>query len=330
MDSVRPVDDEQLRVLGHPHRLAVLRRLMAGPATLTRLGEALDRHPAWVRHHIKSLEAAGLVELIEERTTRNYTEKFYRATAPAYGVHRLITPLTGARRPVVALGSHDLALEALAEIAGAKGGGVVAAAVGSLDGLVALRQGLADVAGCHLYDAQDGDFNLGYARHLFPDRPVAVVTLAEREQGLIVASGNPRRIVGLHDLVESDATIVNRNRGSGTRLWLDTQLRQLGAEASALAGYDREVRTHTEAALAVAAGRADAALGIRAAAEAAALGFVPLFLERYDLVVLEENLTRAGVARLLDALVAPRFKAAASRLGGYDTTSTGREWHLAA
>lgn len=330
MESLRPIDDRQLAVLGEPHRLAVLKRLMAGPSTLSRLGEAFGRHPAWVRHHLKRLEAAGLVEPAEKRTTRNYTEKFYRATAPAYSSHVLVAPDPGGARPVIALGSHDLALEALAMLVEASGGHIVPAAVGSLDGLIALRQGLADIAGCHLYDFDDGSFNRSYVRHLFPDRSIAMVTMAEREQGLIVAPGNPFGLVGVEDLVAKDVTVVNRNRGSGTRLWLDTHLRRMGAEPVHIEGYEREVSTHTAAAYEVASGAADAGLGIRAAAEGAGLGFVPLFMERYDLVVFEERLGEPVLAAVFETLVGARFRAAVADLGGYDMTCTGKEWHLAA
>ena len=330
MEGLRSIDEPQLVVLSEPHRLAILRRLMAGPSTLSRLGEAFGRHPAWIRHHLKRLEAAGLVELAEVRTTRNYTEKFYRATAPAYASHLLVAPDVGAAKPVVALGSHDLALEALAALVEESGVPVVPAAVGSLDGLIALRQGLADIAGCHLYDFETASFNLSYAKHLFPDRSVAVVTMAEREQGLIVAHGNPRGLSGVEDLVEKGATLVNRNRGSGTRLWLDTHLRRMGAEPAHIKGYDREVSTHTAAADAVASGHADAGLGIRAAAERSGLGFVPLFEERYDLVVFEERLHEAALADVFETLVGARFRDAVANLGGYDTRSTGKEWHLAA
>lgn len=330
MESVRPIDEPQLAALAEPHRLAILRRLMAGPSTLSRLGEAFGRHPAWIRHHMKRLEAAGLVELAEERTTRNYTEKFYRATAPAYASHMLVAPEIGGTKPVVALGSHDLALEALAGLVEDAGVHVVPAAIGSLDGLIALRQGLADIAGCHLYDFETESFNLSYVKHLFPDRSIAMVTMAEREQGLIVAPGNPRRLSGVGDLIATDVTVVNRNRGSGTRLWLDTHLRRLGAEPARIKGYEREVSTHTAAADAVASRRADAGLGIRAAAERAGLGFVPLFLERYDLVVFEERLGDPTLADIFETLVGARFKAAVADLGGYDLRSAGKEWHLAA
>ncbi len=240
---------DQIAALSDEHRLAILRRLMCGPSTISRLGRDFERHPAWIRHHIKRLEAAGLVEPAGERTTRNYTEKFYRASASALAVHMLIAPDPGAKRLLVALGSDDFALQLLTEAFNEMPGDfqIVASSVGSLDGLVALRQGLADVAGCHLFDAAADDYNVPYLRHLFPDRAVDVVTLAHREQGLMQAPGDKRKIA-IEDLADSRVRFVNRNPGSGTRVWLDARLRELGIPRERVKGYDIELRTHGEVA----------------------------------------------------------------------------------
>lgn len=318
---------DQLAELADGHRRAILQRLMVSPATLSQLGREFGRHAAWIRHHLKRLEAVGLVELAEVRVVRNYTEKYYRATAGAYAVHLLIVPETSARESVVVLGSHDFALEILAaEATGQRGApAVVPAAIGSLDGLVALRQGLADVAGCHLFDAEAREYNLPFLRHLFPDRRMVAFTLAHREQGLIVPAGNPLRIASVEDLARPGLTIANRNEGSGTRVWLDRTLRDAGIEPEGLAGYGEPLTTHSAVAERVAAGRADVGLGIRAAAEHFSLGFVPLFQERYDLVVDAERAGDAALAPLLDRLLAGSFKAEVRRLSGYDAGHTGDE-----
>lgn len=332
MDSVGRIDPRQhLSVIAEPNRLGVLRRLMAAPATLSQLARSFGTYPAWVRHHVLRLQEAGLVELAEVRTTRNYTEKYYRATAPAFSVHALVTPDFGKGRAVVALGSHDLALEALATLVSAGKGGidVVPAAIGSLDGLVALRQGLADLAGCHLLDPETGTFNLPYVRHLFPERSVVLVTLAEREQGMIVPPGNPLGVRGVEDLGRGDVRLANRNGGSGTRLWLDRRLREIGIPHDAVPGYADEHATHTEVAEAVLAGKADAGIGIRAAASARELDFLPLFEERYDLVVPADHLDDPGIAPLLEALTSGGFRKTLRHLGGYATRHTGDQERLA-
>jgi putative molybdopterin biosynthesis protein len=319
----RLTTDDQLRAIADPVRLSILHDLMAAPATISQLGAARDKHPAWVRHHVKVLEAAGLVALVETRTVRNYTEKYYAATAPAFTVERLLR-VEGPGAPVVVFASHDFAMGLLASTAEERHRPVVGIS-GSLDNLVALRQGLADVAGCHLLDTPSGEYNIPYVRHLFPDRPVTVFTVAHREQGLVTPAGNPRGVRTLEDLAGGGLRLANRNRGSGTRLWLDAQLQHLGIEPSAITGYGSEVATHTEAAALVASGDADVALAVRAAADAEGLGFEPLFTERYDLVVPEDRIEDEEVARLLDRLQSTAFKRATGRLRGYDSGETGTE-----
>ncbi|RJQ52468.1 MAG: ArsR family transcriptional regulator [Actinobacteria bacterium] len=334
-------EQDEIGAIGDPFRLAILRRLMARPATISQLGTALGKHPAAIRHHLGPLVRAGLVELCEVRKVRNYVEKYYRASAPAYSLQLMLVGDYGGRPPLVAVGSHDLAFELLLapEAVGPdgaasdacaldqSGGGpqMLPLAVGSLDGLVMLRQGLADMAGCHLLDPESGEYNVPYVKHMLPDRPVVVVTLAGRQQGLITKPGNPRKITSVEDFARPDVGIVNRNVGSGTRLWLDRQLRKLGIPHEEITGYETVVSTHTETAAEVAAGRADAGIGIQAAAERLGLGFVPLFQERYDLVIPRERYQDVDFHPLLDRLEAASFKKAVRALGGYDTHETGHE-----
>jgi len=316
---------DQLGALADEHRLALLRRLMCGPSTLSRLGRDFDRHPAWIRHHLKRLESVGLVEYAGEKTTRNYTEKFYRATSSAFAVHLLVAPDTGVRKPVMMLGSDDFALQMLAgEInEDSEGFEMVPSAVGSLDGLIALRQGLADVAGCHLLDPETQDYNTPFLRHLFPDRPVDVITLAHREQGLMTLPGLRSRVRDIEDLAGSEIRFANRNPGSGTRVWFEARLRSLGIPGEAISGYESELRTHSDVALAITSGQADVGLGIRAAAEQFGLEFTPLFLERYDLVLPADRSEELPLAVLRDRLESRGFRAEVSGISGYDAEHTG-------
>lgn len=320
LDAVRAVAD--------PHRLALLRLLLGRRHTISSLGAALDRHPAWIRHHVKALETAGLVRLVEERTTRNYTEKFYSATAAAFTVSLLIRPQASDRPSLVALVSDDMAVDLLAS-GEAERTGLITGVTGSLDGLIGVRQGLADMAGCHLMDADTGQYNIPFARHLFPDRDIMVVTLAHREQGLMLAPGNPRGLQGIEDLADPAVRFANRNRGSGTRVWIDRALHAAGIDALKVAGYDQPVDTHSAAAALVASGAADVAVGIAAAAESAGLDFVPLFRERYDLVMPEEIYLAEEVSRLLDRLHTTAFRRSVSRIRGYDSDAMGDEYRLA-
>jgi len=317
----------QLKLLSDPRRLAILRRLMSGPATLTQLGQAMGEHPAWVRHHLVQLEAGNLVELCSEQVNAGHVEKYYRACSRSYLIQELVLPEPTDRPLAVLSGSHDLALELLAEQV-APLLDVLILPVGSLDGLVALRQGLCQVAGCHLYDSPSGEYNLPYVRHLFPDKPTHLVTLAHRQQGLITAAGNPKQVRGLADLMRSELRFINRIRGSGTRLWLDEHLRHAGISPEQVNGYQMEVVTHTQVAAAVRDGLADVGLGIQAVAQLAGLYFIPLFQERFDLVFRQEQADNPAVTMLMDNLCSSRFRHKVEGLRGYEIGCTGQEWQV--
>jgi molybdate-binding protein/DNA-binding MarR family transcriptional regulator len=318
---------EQLKILSDSRRLSILRLLMASSATLSQLGQALGEHPARVRHHLKQLERLGLIELTETHMVRGFVEKYYRATARAFIFNEIILPQNPDhdKEIIVLLGSHDIALGLLTErLQGYKGSAeILALAVGSLEGLVALRQGTAQITGCHLLDIESGEYNLPYVRHFFPDRPVVLVTLAHREQGLLVQPGNPHRIRGLEDLTRPDLILINRNPGSGTRLWLDKQLSRLGISYQQVRSYIQETRTHTGVAQAILQRKADVGLGIRAAASQYGLDFIPLFQERYDLVIPGEQVESQRLQPLLNHLQSAEFRRVMDGLGGYDTAHTG-------
>jgi putative molybdopterin biosynthesis protein len=326
MEEIRHIGAiDTVRVLANEERLRLLRLLMRGPATLTQLGAVVGHHPAWVRHHVLSLEQAGLVELVETRPTKGYVEKFYCATARAYAVDFMVLPDDGERGLLVILGSDDMALDLLARKLRKNEAGpdVITMAMGSLEGLIALRHGAGHVAGCHLFDAETGDFNKAYARALFPGRALVLITLAHRQQGLIVPPGNPRGLRDLAGAVNAGARLVNRNRGSGTRVWLDRLLAGGGVDPVRVAGYENEVMTHGAAAQAVAEGAADVALGILPAATTYGLDFVPLVEERYDLVTPREHYESELLAPLFGLLNDDAFKREIDDLGGYVTRETG-------
>jgi putative molybdopterin biosynthesis protein len=308
----------KIKILVDPRRLEILRLLMAEPATLTQLARNLKQSPAWIRHHIKTLESADLIEMVEIRTTGRVTEKYYRAKSDAYLLQELILPKT--KKPTVVFsGSHDLAIEEMAKRF-AKHFVILIFPVGSLEGLVNLRQGLCQVSGAHLLD-ESGEYNKGYIRHFFPDREMELVTLAHRTQGLMISPGNPKRIKRITDLSRPDVRFVNRNNGSGTRLWFDAELRRTREDPAGIQGYGHIVNTHTEAASLIEAGRADAALGLQAAAHQHGLDFIPLFEERYDLVLPHEQ--EKTLSPILDYIQAVEFRRSLDSLTGYNTAHSG-------
>ena len=230
-------------------------------------------------------------------------------------------------RTIVAIGSHDLVLDLAASHLRVLDPEVTLASsnVGSLGGLVALRDGLCHLAGSHLLDPETGEYTLPYLpRVLGAGCDVVVVRLVHRQQGLIVARGNPLGLTGLHDLGRPGLRYVNRQRGAGTRVLLDHQLRRLGLAPGDITGYQREEHTHLAVAAAVAAGRADTGLGILAAARAFGLDFVPVAEEPYDLVLTRQAHDCDLLAPLWALLADEQFHAAVESLGGYSCAETGR------
>jgi putative molybdopterin biosynthesis protein len=321
MKTIQPLHTfDRIKLLSDPRRMAILRLLMSSPATLTELARTLQQSPAWVRHHVLALRSAGLVEIAEIRRTGKVTEKFYRARADALLLQEVILPKS---KKLVLLfsGSHDLALEGIAEHL-AKHLTLFNLPVGSLDGLVNLRQGLCQVSGAHLLD-ESGEYNTPFVRHLFPDREVELFTLAHRTQGLMLRTDNPKNIRGIRDLARMNVRFANRNAGSGTRLWLDMELRRLRIHAEHITGYENTVKTHTEAAALVASNKADVALGLQAAAHQYELDFIPLFEERYDLVLPREN--EGMLTPLLDHLQSAAFRTELNTLTGYNPAHSGEQ-----
>jgi molybdate-binding protein len=311
---------DQIKTLADARRMAVLRLLMAKAATLSQLGEETNHTPAWVRHHVQKLEAAGLVELAEIRKTGKVTEKFYQAKAKAFLLQEFVFPKSD--KPVfIFSGSHDLAVELIAQSL-MPHIDLLIYPVGSLDGLVNLRQGLCQISGAHLHDVS-GEYNTPYVRHIFPDRDMALITLAFRTQGLIVAPGNPCGVRTIADLAQEGLRFINRNLGSGTRLWLDTELKRLGLSEDAIDGYRHTGTTHRETALAVAEGRADAALGLQAAAESFGLEFIPLYDERYDLVFPRDLAGQLDI--FLNYVQSAAFRQQLAGLSGYQSAGSGAQ-----
>jgi len=239
---------------------------------------------------------------------------------------QLLRRLPEIERTIVVIGSHDLVIDLAATALRADDPTLTLASsnVGSLGGLVALRDGLCHISGSHLLHPATGEYTLPYLNEMMSDRDLAVVRLVHRDQGLLVPPGNPRGITGLADLAGGGLSYVNRQRGAGTRMLLDQELRRLGIDPSTVNGYVREEPTHLAVAAAIAAGRADCGLGILAAARALGLDFVPVVREPFDLVVDVSSLDDPLLTPLWRLLDSPDFHASVEGLGGYGTEQTGR------
>jgi putative molybdopterin biosynthesis protein len=238
---------------------------------------------------------------------------------------QLLRGLADIDRTIVAIGSHDLVLDLVSSaLRGTDPGATLASSnVGSLGGLVALRDGLCHIAGSHLLDPATGEYTLPYLPRVLGRADLTVVRLVHREQGLIVAAGNPLEITGIADLSRPGLRYVNRQRGAGTRVLLDHELRRHGMEPGDVTGYEREEHTHLAVAAAVAAGRANAGLGIRSATRTFGLDFVPVAQEPYDLVLTKQTYDSPLLAPLWALLADDTFRASITALGGYSTAETG-------
>ncbi len=220
-------------------------------------------------------------------------------------------------RSILAIGSHDMTLDLLAQHLQKYKRRLISANVGSVGGLLALRREESHIAGSHLLDPQTGDYNRSYIQQYIPDLPVKLVTWAERQQGLIIKRGNPKDIRALADLLREDVHFINRQRGSGTRILLDYHLAQSGLDAAKIQGYHLDEYTHLNVAIAVASGRSDCGLGIAAAAEALDLDFIPFFTERYDLVIPCKYLEDSLLDPLFEIMHDPHFRKDITHLKGY-------------
>ncbi len=224
------------------------------------------------------------------------------------------------------IGGQDVILDVLANCLARHpwGRSVLRAHIGSYDGLVALYRGEIQAAAVHLWDGDTGEYNQPYVRRLLPGIRALIIRLVGRVQGLYVAEGNPKDIRSWDDLLRPGLTMINREKGAGSRVLLDEHLRRIGAFGRSIRGYDLEARSLHTVVAAVAQGEADVAVGHRQAGERVrGLEFIALQEERYDLVIKKEDLRLPGVQATLEILRSGAFRREFEPLGGGDLTGLG-------
>ncbi len=245
--------------------------------------------------------------------------------AETYARVALLRPPEAIAHTIVHIGSHDLALDILADLLrrARPDRSLSSLHTGSEEGLRALARGEAHFAGCHLLDPDTGAYNIAAIQRYLAHLPVAVMAFVRRNQGLLVQRGNPRGLRDLRDLLRPDVTFVNRQPGSGTRLLLDYHLNRLGIDPRAIRGYDRHEFSHLTVAAAVKNGAADAGLGILAAARALDLDFIPLFQEDYQLVMPLAHYESPLLAPMIEIIRSADFRQTVAALGGYEVAGMG-------
>ena len=239
----------------------------------------------------------------------------------------LIRSRSDIENTVVCIGSHDNALDLLANILKKKYPrlSLSSAHVGSMGGLMALKRGEAHFAGTHLLSEETGEYNVPFIKRLLSDKKIVLINLVYREQGLLVLKGNPKNIKGFKDLTRDDVIFVNRQAGAGTRLLTDKCLKELSINPKDVKGYEREEYTHMGVASAVITGIADTGLAILASAKALGLDFIPVAKERYDLAIPSEFLETEMLQNLLKIIREDaEFRETVEELGGYDVSDMGK------
>lgn len=196
--------------------------------------------------------------------------------------------------------------------------------VGSMDGLISLYKGTANVTAAHLWDRETGDYNTPYVKKILPGKKVVVVNLVYRMEGFYVQEGNPKNIIDWKDLANKDVSFINREAGCGSRVLLDEKLVEHGIDSSEIRGYDNEESSHIGVVSGVSRGLADVGLGIeKAALQVPGIEFIPVMKERYDLIFYKSDLEKSNFQTLLSIIRSSEFKDEVDGLGGYDTSKMG-------
>ncbi|SEF96357.1 molybdopterin molybdochelatase [Caloramator fervidus] len=229
------------------------------------------------------------------------------------------------KNTILCIGSHDVILDIASDLLSKKGKFTLSSAhVGSMGGILALKDRETHFATLHLLDLQSGEYNRPYIKRYIPNRKIALIKFVKRIQGLMVKKGNPLNINSLEDIVKKGARFVNRQKGSGTRILLDYELKKLGINPREIIGYDREDYTHISVAAQVAKNNADCGLGVYSAAMIMGLDFIPVAMEEYDIAIPLEYLELEGIKQFIDVITSKEFKMELDKLGGYDYKDLGK------
>ena len=238
---------------------------------------------------------------------------------------RLLSTPEKLQNTLVVIGSHDPLLDEVADMMHRADPTVFMSSshVGSMGGIMAIRRGEAHAGGCHLLDTETGVYNLSFLKKYFPNGGTRLVRCVGRQQGLMLAKGNPLDIKEFADIAKNGVRYVNRQKGSGTRVLMDYLCEQYAVNVSDIYGYEREELTHTSVAAQIANGSADAGMGIYSAAQLYDLDFLPICIEEYDLIIPDHAWETPVVQQLIATLKSPAFREKMLAMGGYTVDHPG-------
>ena len=231
---------------------------------------------------------------------------------------RLLKPLKEIDNNLVSIGSHDIVMDLIGDSIK-----LCSTHVGSFGGILAIKQRNTDIAPIHMLDEESGEYNISFIKKYFPSEDMMLVKGVERIQGLIVQKGNPLNLKEIKDILEKNIKFVNRQRGSGTRILLDYWLKNENLNYRDLKGYDYEVATHLDVAMAIKNGTAEAGLGIMEAAKIADLDFIPLAKEEYDFLINPEIKNSEKIKEFIKFLKSDFLKKKIESLDGYSLNKPG-------
>ena len=238
---------------------------------------------------------------------------------------RLLTEPKKLENTLVVIGSHDPLLDEVADMMHIDNPDVYMSSthVGSIGGIMAIRRGEAHAGGCHLLDTETGKYNISFLKKYFPNGGIRLVRCVGRQQGLMLAKNNPLNIQEFADITKEGVRYVNRQKGSGTRVLMDYLCQQYQVNPDNIYGYEREELTHTSVAAQIANGSADAGMGIYSAAKLYDLKFLPICIEKYDLIIPEHAWETPVVQQLLETIKSTAFKEKMLSMGGYTVENPG-------
>lgn len=238
---------------------------------------------------------------------------------------RLLCSLEKLKNTLVVIGSHDPLLDELGNMLHIADESLYMSSshVGSMGGIMAIRRGEAHMAGCHLLDTATGEYNTAFIKKYFPKGDVKLLRCVGRQQGLMVAKGNPLDLQSFADIAKEGVRYVNRQKGSGTRILADYLCKKDQLDTTSIYGYEREEMTHTSVAAQIASGSADAGMGIYSSAKLYDLDFIPICIEEYDLILTEYAWNTPMVQQLIQVLKSDAFRQKLLDMGGYTLDCPG-------